>query len=147
MTEPEVQLHTSKLTLLAVGYAVIVRPPVVAGVYPVTAFIDPLAVKLITSVVATPVAVAELTEPAVTVWHDAVEMELVARAKDPEAITLAAAVHVLVAVQNFQTKLLVLKNRSLPAVHDPGSLVPVWNAGLELISAAAVVEPLAEGAY
>lgn len=124
-----------------------VSPPVVPGTYPVTALIDPLAVKLIASVVAVPVAVAELTEPAVTVWQAAEEMELVASASEPEAIILAADVHVFVAVQNFQTRLLVLKNRSLPAVQLAGSLVPVWKAGLEFISAAAVVEPLAEGAY
>lgn len=78
-------MQTSKLTLSAVGYAVIVSPPVVAGTYPVTALIEPLGVNVIVSVVSVPVAAAEFTEPEVTVWQDAVDMELVAKARDPLA--------------------------------------------------------------
>lgn len=89
---PLVQLQTSKLTLLVVGYAAIVKPPVVAGTYPVTAFIDPFGFHVIASVDAVPVAVV-----VTTVAHAAVAIELVPREDVPLAmvcprVTLAGIV-------------------------------------------------------
>jgi hypothetical protein len=53
--------------------------PLVDGIYPVTPLIEALGFQLIRSVARTPVAVAELTEPAVTVWHDPEVIAEVAR--------------------------------------------------------------------
>jgi len=56
-----VLLQTLKFTLFAVGYAIIVSIPAVAGMYPVTAVGSPLKLAETTSVVAVPVAVVVTT--------------------------------------------------------------------------------------
>lgn len=58
---PEVQLQTSKFTFPEVGYAAILRPPLVDGAYPVIALIEVFGVHAIASVVATPVAAVVTT--------------------------------------------------------------------------------------
>jgi len=78
---PLLQLHTSKFTLFVVGYAAIDNPPVVAGMYPVTALIDPFGFHMMASVDAVPVAVV-----VTTVAHAVDEIELVPSAEVPLAI-------------------------------------------------------------
>ena len=65
-----------------------VNPPAAAGVYPVTVLIDPLGINVMTSVVATLVAAAELTLPCVTVWQAYDAISEVARARDPLAMVV-----------------------------------------------------------
>jgi hypothetical protein len=88
------QLHTSKFTLPLVGYAEMLRPPLVEGAYPLTAFSEAFGVHIIASVEATPAAAN-----VIKLAHAAEEIELVPSDAGPLAMvrvtTLKSTLRVL----------------------------------------------------